>query len=702
MTGDAQGRTASCYGGDVSRKRELLRRRRPARRRFASFEVEIPEEAFSAALKMDIDGEGLYAVLNASRSAGLKRAPNYFDVHNQRLRLAADVPFRHHESLRRERTLISSIQIKNFRSIENILIPVTDLTVFVGQNDAGKSNVLRALNLFFNNEIDIGVPLDFVSDFYQFAKTGQRKAREIGITLSIKIPYNYTREQMPEEVSWTKTWREGSNLPFFQNKSYSDGQAFLARSRIPILLDRFSFTYVPAIKDKAFFADLQGRLYDVLSSVAADPLRKSADVFEQQLQVQLKQLLESISKVFEGSSSMRLPDNLRQIFENLEISGSGGIPLSRRGDGIKIRHIPMILRFISDKQDEILNKGGVRYSHIWGFEEPENNVEMVSCFKMANDLVEIINGTNNHQLLLTTHSPVFYRIDQLPCRSPTNTIFVEKKENHTSVEIKETTAVDETMGLMPIVAPFVAELKAKHDDLQKQIIRVREIAEKRKPTLFVEGPTDVIILKKCIAVFYPEKQDYCLISSGHDGEYGSAAAVSSRALAWALEMKHRPSQNRIKAVALFDQDDAGDEARKELGDAIRKLNLKTEGILKIIPLPTSPFIIDLRKAGFQISNSLESYYTNEFWEFADKRSWLEESENLGRLLSAKQVNEMAHSGVTPFDKQSDVSRRRLMKSFKKDTKITAAKHLEKLPAKEARSSLALFERLLEVIFKELR
>ena len=93
MTGDAQGRTASCYGGDVSRKRELLRRRRPARRRFASFEVEIPEEAFSAALKMDIDGEGLYAVLNASRSAGLKRAPNYFDVHNQRLRLAADVPF---------------------------------------------------------------------------------------------------------------------------------------------------------------------------------------------------------------------------------------------------------------------------------------------------------------------------------------------------------------------------------------------------------------------------------------------------------------------------------------------------------------------------------------------------------------------------------------------------------------------------------
>ena len=363
---------------------------------------------------------------------------------------------------------------------------MTDLTVLVGQNDAGKSNVLRALNLFFNNETDIGSSLDFLSDFNQFAKIGLRKAREIEISITVSLPYNYTRDEMPAEVIWRKFWREDSQLPHSQTRSYVDGQDFLPRSRIPILLDRFRFTYVPAIKDRAFFADLQGRLYDVLSSVAADPLRRSADVFERQLQVQLEQLLASISKVFESDSTMRLPDNLRQIFENLEISGTGGIPLSRRGDGIKIRHIPMILRFISDKQDEILNKGGVRYSHIWGFEEPENNVEMIACFKMANDLVDIINSTYNHQLVLTTHSPVFYRIDKLPCRANTNTLFVDKNEFHTTVAVKDTTAVDESMGLMPIVAPFVADMKAKHDDLQQQLIRVREIAEKRKPTLFVE------------------------------------------------------------------------------------------------------------------------------------------------------------------------------------------------------------------------
>ncbi len=46
---------------------------------------------------------------------------------------------------------IRRIKIKNFRSIRNLDIEVTDLATFVGDNDSGKSNILKALNLFFND-----------------------------------------------------------------------------------------------------------------------------------------------------------------------------------------------------------------------------------------------------------------------------------------------------------------------------------------------------------------------------------------------------------------------------------------------------------------------------------------------------------------------------------------------------------------------
>lgn len=55
-----------------------------------------------------------------------------------------------------KRIKIASIRIKNFRSIRNETIAAKDFNIFVGLNDAGKSNVLKALNLFFTGETDYG------------------------------------------------------------------------------------------------------------------------------------------------------------------------------------------------------------------------------------------------------------------------------------------------------------------------------------------------------------------------------------------------------------------------------------------------------------------------------------------------------------------------------------------------------------------
>jgi AAA15 family ATPase/GTPase len=59
---------------------------------------------------------------------------------------------------------IKSVHIENFRSIGILDVTISPFTVFVGKNDCGKSNVLRALNLFFNGETNHRISFDFDED----------------------------------------------------------------------------------------------------------------------------------------------------------------------------------------------------------------------------------------------------------------------------------------------------------------------------------------------------------------------------------------------------------------------------------------------------------------------------------------------------------------------------------------------------------
>ncbi len=185
--------------------------------------------------------------------------------------------------------LIDKIEIKYFRSFYEKkveIIDLKDLNIFSGKNDCGKSNILRALNLFFNNETEIGKKLIFAEDFSKFKaiqikedkskreeSAAKKAAREQHSIISIKIHFDLSSlerpiKNLPKNFWISRTWKKNTeadkpeqsdNLETLYLKQLkSEGRepltgyiGRLVHART-LFLKKVRFEYVPAIKDRDF------------------------------------------------------------------------------------------------------------------------------------------------------------------------------------------------------------------------------------------------------------------------------------------------------------------------------------------------------------------------------------------------------------------------------------------------------------------
>jgi predicted ATP-dependent endonuclease of OLD family len=160
---------------------------------------------------------------------------------------------------------IQSIQIKNFRSIQQSPVPLTNLNLLVGKNDSGKSNFLRALDLFFN--YNKGYALDWERDFCSFAQVAKRKAPEIRIILIVEPSAGFA-DRRP--VKWLKVWRkEGLHK---EEIKFVDNSPLPGRSKIPAMLHSARLDYVPAIKGDDYFSELLASIHDMLERTVESQL----------------------------------------------------------------------------------------------------------------------------------------------------------------------------------------------------------------------------------------------------------------------------------------------------------------------------------------------------------------------------------------------------------------------------------------------
>ena len=116
---------------------------------------------------------------------------------------------------------ISKVEIRYYRSIKILMIDnLNDLNIFSGGNDVGKSNVLKALDLFFNEKIiNVETPTNQKVDVEYTGTDGTNKKATSDVTPSIMLKKDVTPEPKPEEpkdnsIAPNPIPQTGDNLAF--------------------------------------------------------------------------------------------------------------------------------------------------------------------------------------------------------------------------------------------------------------------------------------------------------------------------------------------------------------------------------------------------------------------------------------------------------------------------------------------------------
>lgn len=318
--------------------------------------------------------------------------------------------------------LIQSIHIEGFRSIQSATLdPLSGFSTFVGRNSSGKSNVLRALNLFFNDELEPGRSFSFARDVYDEVPRLKKKKRiEISITVAVPPNFKFRKEldalrALGSTFTVRRTWEIDPRRQVVPQTTLSvDGSvipngADLARQFLGLI----TFRYIP---NRSVPAQL---LRDESQTIANAILRRmrgdqGADLIRS-LGEAAARLLQEATRSFSDSGSplsdpsMATSDSISQM---LRMSGfqavgrHGGVVQDEDwGAGHQAFFLYALLRAIDT---DVSQSFGWRQAAVWAVEEPESALHRDLETRLADELRSwALDEGSRLQILQTTHSPIF-------------------------------------------------------------------------------------------------------------------------------------------------------------------------------------------------------------------------------------------------------------------------------------------------------
>ncbi|WP_422003858.1 ATP-dependent nuclease [Pyruvatibacter mobilis] len=381
--------------------------------------------------------------------------------------------------------LVKSIHIQNFRSARDLIVnDLGALSSFCGVNNSGKSNILKALNLFFNNETDPGDGLDFEVD-YNKSMISRKQKRKISVGIKFSLPkyFNFRKELAPVEAllgstefSIKKTWDRLSPDP----EIYLSGQLVPETDiyKIRQFLDLIKFRYIPnRISPLEIVRSEQSSVADALVKrlkISKDGNTEAFDKFAEQATALTAQLIDRFSLSIPDFATVRLntPKTWADLIFQLAYQfGDKGeeVDDARQGSGSQSVLMIETLRLVDE---DYYKRFGWRQATIWGFEEPETSLHHGLQTQIADLLGHITrDGNSRLQILTTTHSnPILQASD--------SSIHVMKEAgNSTIIPITEDTDFFDvwSTGVAPWQHPI--------------------LINERAPLILVEGKTDYTLFR---------------------------------------------------------------------------------------------------------------------------------------------------------------------------------------------------------------
>jgi energy-coupling factor transporter ATP-binding protein EcfA2 len=447
--------------------------------------------------------------------------------------------------------LIKSVHVVGFRSLENCrLDKLGHFHGLVGKNSCGKSNFLRALNLFFNDEVENGRSLSFDTDY--FAKPQRKQKRRISIKVEFELPsaFKFRKQQsylaeLGARFSIERAWELGQRRNVGVTYGINSGGKSVSNAEelAPQFLQLITFRYIP---NRSVPADI---LRSESQTLATSLVRRMNDQNPgQELISQLSgaagRLLAGATKELKACGAPLASPQVAtaELSQMLSMSGfqakapnGGFVQDDNWGAGHQAFFLYQVLHALDTDYRRYF---GWRQATIWAVEEPESALHR----DLESRLAMLIRGwaldsANRLQVLMTTHSPVFAMAAdggdwiQLGARA------TEAR----SLTVTELVRAAETEGVSGWTQPL--------------------LSHPFSPVVLVEGPIDAAVMSHVAAISGREDIRFLSLPSLDEGEEGGGKdAIVAHLKRHSSLIPHRLPEAPL--VVLFDWDVTDDELSK--------------------------------------------------------------------------------------------------------------------------------------------
>ncbi|MFA6191507.1 MAG: AAA family ATPase [Sulfurimonas sp.] len=513
--------------------------------------------------------------------------------------------------------VIKEIKIAYFRSFSKQvhIKNINDLNILSGKNDSGKSNILKALNLFFTeSKVDFYNDFNFNSDFSKH-RVNESKSQKQRQLLSISILFNkvhFSSKVLPSEFWVEKMWnrdgqfhdrktktKKGAILNYTRKGDEKESDAQV-KSSTTSFLNKIHFLYIPAIKDFRFFDYLKqeyqqslgiqiSKLSTALNSsenktlqdwmtqlTAGDITNLLSQKIDNEAERMMGHFLRNTQEI--NTSNFAIPD--LDFSKVLEVVTENEIPLTSRGDGIQAKFIPQILNEISrNKKADIV---------VWAFEEPENSYEYANAQLLAEKFKD--EYSKDKQIFLTSHAFNFislegknvslYRVWREDFEQGTQIKYIEN--NGSLLENIDSEILKEEIGVIRLNRELEKLFNIKMQEM-RQIAKLKmeldqKIFEIQKPILYVEDKYDQIYKIAWLKINDIEVTEENFERLFHDqSPFQILKAEGASGLEGFLRASNIDYWRDKKVIGLFDFDITGVEKFKNIKSAWKVSPL---GILK--------------------------------------------------------------------------------------------------------------------------